>query len=47
VAKFSLNDFTEMLHQQQLVVQEVFGNYSLEAYNEQASPRLIIIAKKI
>jgi SAM-dependent methyltransferase len=47
VAKFSLKDFTEMLELQQMAVQAVFGNYSLDTYNELVSPRLIIVAKKM
>ena len=46
VAKFSLDDFTEMLAYQQLQVKEVFGDYQLGKYDLHHSPRLIIIAKK-
>jgi 2-polyprenyl-3-methyl-5-hydroxy-6-metoxy-1,4-benzoquinol methylase len=46
VAKFSLDDFTEMFHRQNLQIQEVFGDYSLGEYDTIKSPRLIIIAKK-
>ncbi len=47
VAKFTLGDFTEMFAYQHLQIQEVFGNYNLDAYDMQSSPRLIIIAKKV
>lgn len=47
VAKFSLGDFTDMLAMQGLQVQEVFGDYELNAYDIRKTPRLIIVAKKI
>jgi SAM-dependent methyltransferase len=47
VAKFSLIDFTEMFTKQGLQVQQVFGDYQLGNYNENDSPRLIIVAKKM
>ena len=47
VAKFTLGDFTEMLAYQGLQVQEVFGDYNLNAYDIRKTPRLILIAKKI
>ena len=47
VAKFSLDDFTEMLSRHQMQVQEVFGDYNLGDYNIDSSPRMIIVAKKI
>ena len=46
VAKFTLGDFTEMLAYQGLQVQEVFGDYELNAYDIRKTPRLIVIAKK-
>lgn len=46
VAKFSLGDFTEMFAYQHLQVQEVFGDYTLGAYDVKKSPRLIMVAKK-
>ncbi len=46
VAKFTLGDFTSMLADQHLHIQEVYGNYQLQRFSEQESPRLIIIAKK-
>jgi SAM-dependent methyltransferase len=47
VSKFSLGDFNDMLSFYGLQVQEVFGDYQLNAYDVKLSPRLIIIAKKI
>jgi SAM-dependent methyltransferase len=46
VAKFSLGDFTEMLSYQGMQVQQVFGDYELDAYDVKKSPRLIIVARK-
>lgn len=46
VAKFSLNDFTEMLARHQMQVQEVFGDYHLGDYHVDDSPRMIIVARK-
>lgn len=46
VAKFSLNDFTEMFSHQNMQVQEIFGDYKLKKYDIQKSPRMIIVAKK-
>lgn len=47
VAKFTLGDFTSMLGNNQLKVQEVFGDYDFSEYDVKKSPRLIIRAKKI
>ena len=47
VEKFSLGDFTDMLSYQGLMVENVFGDYELNAYHVKKSPRMIIIAKKI
>ena len=46
VAKFSLGDFNDMFAFHHLQLQEVFGDYSLGAYDTKKSPRLIMIAKK-
>lgn len=46
VAKFSLEDFTEMLGAHKMHVQEVFGDYKLGKYDVNSSPRMIIVAKK-
>lgn len=47
VAKFSLDDFIEMLSYQKMQVKEVFGDYNFSKYDLQNSPRLIIVAKKM
>jgi SAM-dependent methyltransferase len=46
VAKFSLQDFTDMLSYQNMQVQHVFGDYELGKYDVSTSPRMIIVAKK-
>jgi SAM-dependent methyltransferase len=46
VAKLSLGDFTDMLSFQGLQVMEVFGNYNLDGYHVQKTPRMILVAKK-
>lgn len=46
VAKFSLGDFNEMLSLQNMQIQEVFGDYSMNKYDIHKSPRMIIVAKK-
>lgn len=47
VAKFSLNDFKEMLSLQNMQIEEVFGGYDLNKYVEEKSVRMIILARKI
>jgi SAM-dependent methyltransferase len=46
VARFTLDDFTEMLASYQLQVQEVFGDYNFNQYDIKNSPRMIIVARK-
>jgi SAM-dependent methyltransferase len=46
VEKFSLAGFTDMLSFQGLQVDQVFGDYDLNDYDEKKSQRLIIAAKK-
>ena len=46
VAKFRLNDFEEMFGANGLRVDEVYGDYQLNAYDAQHSPRLIMVVKK-
>jgi len=46
VAKFSLGDFNDMFAFHQLQMQEVYGDYKLNAYHVKDSPRLIMIARK-
>ncbi len=47
VARFSLENFKEMLALQGMEITEVFGDYNLSAYHEMESPRMIMVAKKI
>jgi len=44
VAKFSLGDFTDMLSFQNMQVQQVFGDYQLNAYDVRKTPRMIVVA---
>ena len=46
VAKFSLKDFSDMFARHGLKIQDVFGNYHLEAYDGRLSPRLLLLAQK-
>ena len=45
--KFSLGDFTDMLSFQKMQVTEVFGDYLLNPYHIQTTPRMIIVARKM
>ncbi|GAC1454159.1 MAG: class I SAM-dependent methyltransferase [Chitinophagaceae bacterium] len=47
VAKYNLGDFNDMFAFHHLQVQEVFGDYSLGAYDVKKSPRLIMVARKM
>jgi SAM-dependent methyltransferase len=47
VAKFTLGDFTEMFAYQNLLIEEVYGDYNFADYHVKKSPRLIMIAKKV
>jgi hypothetical protein len=47
VTKLSLGDFTDMLSFQKIQVEEVFGDYHLNAYDTKKTPRLIVIGKKL
>jgi SAM-dependent methyltransferase len=47
VEKFKLSDFTALLSLQGLQVENVFGDYELNKYNEEESARLIITARKV
>lgn len=47
VTKLSLGDFTDMLSFQQMQVVEVFGDYTLQAYDVNNAARMIITAKKM
>lgn len=46
VAKFSLGDFNEMLSYQKMQIEEVFGDYELNAYDVRKTPRLIVVGRK-
>jgi SAM-dependent methyltransferase len=46
VAKFSLGDFTDMLSFQKMQVEDVFGDYALNAYDIRKTPRLIVLGRK-
>ncbi len=46
VAKFTLSDFERMFSKQGLTIYETYGDYQFGAYEENSSPRLIMIAKK-
>lgn len=47
VEKFNLEDFTRMLSFQGLQVENVFGDYDLNKYDEKESARMIIVARKV
>jgi hypothetical protein len=46
VAKFSLNDFTDMLSFRNMQIIDVFGDYQLNPYDTRKTPRMIIKAMK-
>lgn len=46
VAKFTLGDFNDMFAFHHLQLQQIFGDYSLGAYDVKKSPRLLMVAKK-
>jgi SAM-dependent methyltransferase len=46
VSAFSKQDFEEMFSRQGLQITDIFGDYHFNKYDEQSSPRLIIIATK-
>jgi len=47
IAKFTLGDFNDMFTSHKLQIQEVFGDYQLQGYNINTSPRMIMVARKI
>ena len=47
VANFSIGDFKKMFQLNHLSVEEVFGNYQLENYMPEHSPRMIFVTKKL
>jgi SAM-dependent methyltransferase len=46
VSKFTLADFEALLLPHQLKIKDVFGDYQLNSFDEQKSPRLIFVAEK-
>lgn len=46
VSAFTLHDFEEMFAHQGLQITDIFGDYHFNSYDEQHSPRLIIVATK-
>jgi SAM-dependent methyltransferase len=47
VARFSLPDFEKMFALQGLVIQQLFGDYSLNPFDLITSPRLLLVATKV
>ena len=47
VARFTLKDFSRMFNQNNLQIQEVFGDYCLNPFELNSSPRLIAIVNKV
>ena len=46
VAKFTLEDFRLMFALYGMQVEETYGDYGLGGFDERASPRLILLARK-
>ena len=46
VARFTLDDFNQIFHINGLWVEEVFGDYGLNSFDLNSSPRLIMVVKK-
>lgn len=46
VAKFSVSDFRDLFAPYGLQIQDIYGNYELEPYDPENSPRLLLIAVK-
>lgn len=46
VAKFSVDDFRSLFTLHGLQIQQIFGSYALEPYDEENSPRLLLVAVK-
>ena len=47
VEKLSLSDFAYLFHVNGLRMKKVFGDYGMNMYDEESSPRMIIVAEKI
>jgi SAM-dependent methyltransferase len=46
VAKFGLEDFRAMFSRHDLAIDEVYGDYALNPYDRERSPRLMVVARK-
>jgi SAM-dependent methyltransferase len=46
VARFTLQDFERMFAPHGLVIESLHGDYGLNSYNAQTSPRMILVARK-
>jgi len=46
VSAIRLEDFTRWMSQVGFTIKETFGDYSLQPYNRESSPRLILVAQK-
>ena len=46
VARFTLNDFERMFAAHNLSIETVYGDYRLNAYHPETSPRMILVARK-
>ena len=46
VKKFNVDDFKNLFDQSGMQLKKVYGDYYLNEYDVQTSPRLILIAKK-
>lgn len=46
IVKFTTRDLEEMLGYHGLAVKEIFGNYTLDAFNAKTSPRMILLCEK-
>lgn len=46
VAKFTLQDFERMFAPHDLVIERMYGDYGLGAYDDVISPRMILVARK-
>ena len=47
VRLFTLPELRELFESVQLSIEQLYGNYQLESFDEASSPRLILIARKI
>jgi hypothetical protein len=46
VKKFSVDDFKDLFNRNGLQLEKVYGDYYLNEYDVETSPRLVLIAKK-